>query len=177
MQDLPAFLRDLPPDKHGEKPLPVETWNPPFCGHIDMRIARDGTWFYNGTPITRPAMVRLFSRVLRRDDDGFFLVTPVEKLGITVEDVPFLAVEMAQVDGTLTFRTNVDDLVTAGPDHPLRFAKGNDGFMPYVEVRRGLEARLTRALAQDLAALVEVRDDVFGVASGDLFFQITSDTF
>ncbi|ESQ91965.1 hypothetical protein ABAC460_03440 [Asticcacaulis sp. AC460] len=172
MQNLPAFLRDLPQDKA----LPVETWNPPFCGHIDIRIARDGTWFHNGTPITRPAMVRLFSRVLRRDSDGYVLVTPVEKLGITVEDVPFIAVEMAQIDGALTFRTNVDDAVTAGPDHPLRFTNNDDGFVPYIEVRRGLEARLTRALAQDLAALAEVRDGVFGITSNGQFFPIaTSD--
>lgn len=170
MQELPAFLRNLPQDK----PLPVDTWNPPFCGHIDMRIARDGTWFHNSTPITRPALVRLFSRVLRRDDDGYVLVTPVEKLGITVDDVPFIAVEMAQIDDALTFRTNVDDGVTAGPDHPLRFTTDNDSFIPYVEVRRGLEARLTRALAQDLAALAEDRDGVLGIASGPSFFPIST---
>ncbi|ESQ76653.1 DUF1285 domain-containing protein [Asticcacaulis sp. AC402] len=166
MSDLPGFLRNLPHNA----PLPVATWNPPFCGHIDMRIARDGTWFHNGTPIRRPAMVRLFSRLLRRDEDGYVLVTPVEKLGITVEDVPFIAVEMAVVDGTLTFRTNVDDVVTAGRDHPLRFETGDNGFIPYVEVRIGLFARLARALAQDLAAMGEIRDGWFGVVSDGVFF-------
>jgi hypothetical protein len=152
---------------------PVERWNPPFCGDIDMRIAADGTWFYLGTPIGRPALVRLFSSVLRRDGDDYVLVTPVEKLGITVEDAPFQAVEMA-VDGEgdarrLAFRTQVDDLVSVGPEHPIRFERAaKDGLKPYVHVRRGLWARLTRALTYDLLALGEVRDvdgiAMFGVA-------------
>ncbi len=98
---------------------PVHLWNPTFCGDIDMRIARDGTWFYNGTPIGRPALVRLFSTILRKDPDRYVLVTPVEKVGIAVEDAPFLAVELAKETGengqSLRFRTNVDEWVEAGP--------------------------------------------------------------
>src|ERR1700733_8744918 len=104
---------------------PVHLWNPPYCGEIDMRIAADGTWFYQKTPIGRPAMVKLFASVLKREGDRYFLVTPVEKCGIAVDDAPFLAVEM-QVDESqdgkvLRFRTNVDDWVDCGPDHSLRF--------------------------------------------------------
>ena len=158
---------------------PVERWNPPFCGDLDMRIAADGTWFYMGTPIGRPALVKLFSSVLKREGDDYFLVTPVEKVGITVDDAPFQAVEM-QVDGagdarTLAFRTQVDDLVCVGPDHALRFARAaQDGLTPYVHVRRGLWARLTRALTYDLLALGEVRDvedeAMFGVAAAGQFY-------
>src|SRR3954451_22663251 len=104
---------------------PVHLWNPPFCGDLDMRIASDGTWFYMGTPIGRPALVKLFASVLRRDPERYVLVTPVERVGITVEDVPFMAVEMAMEgegrDRSVAFRTNLDDLVEVGPDHPLRF--------------------------------------------------------
>jgi hypothetical protein len=158
---------------------PVERWNPDFCGHIDMRIAADGTWFYRGTPIGRPALVKLFSSVLRKDGADYVLVTPVEKLGITVEDAPFQAVEMA-VEGegdarSIGFRTQVDDLVEVGPGHPIRFEReaGGDGLKPYVHIRRGLWARLTRALTYDLLALGEVREvegvAQFGVAAGGQF--------
>src|SRR6185312_13529591 len=112
-------------------PPPVHLWNPPYCGEIDMRIAADGTWFYQKTPIGRAALVKLFASVLKREGERYFLVTPVEKCGITVDETPFLAVELAVDEGdvaaesgsrrTLRFRTNVDDWVTAGPDHPLRF--------------------------------------------------------
>ncbi|WNJ92080.1 DUF1285 domain-containing protein [Bosea sp. 685] len=158
---------------------PVERWNPPFCGDIDMRIAADGTWFYLGTPIGRPALVKLFSSVLRKDGADYVLVTPVEKVGITVEDAPFQAVEMA-VDGegegrSLAFRTQVDDLVSAGPGHAIRFeraAKG--GLKPYIHVRRDLWARVTRAVTYDLLALGEVREvdglAMFGVAAGGAFY-------
>ncbi len=156
---------------------PVERWNPDFCGHIDMRIAADGTWFYLGTPIGRPALVKLFSSVLRRDGDDYVLVTPVEKLGIVVEDAPFQAVEMAvESEGesrSIAFRTQVDDLVDVGPEHAIRFERGaGDGLKPYVHVRRGLWARVTRALTYDLLALGEVRDvagvPMFGIAvAGD----------
>ncbi|MCG6858779.1 MAG: DUF1285 domain-containing protein [Salaquimonas sp.] len=141
---------------------PVEKWNPDFCGDLDMRIARDGTWFYLGTPIGRPALVRLFSTVLRKDEDGkTYLVTPVEKVGITVEDAPFVAVEMHAEsragEQVLTFRTNVGDVVEAGPDHPLRFetAIGNDGVKPYLLVRGRLEALLARSVMYELVALGE----------------------
>lgn len=158
------------------KPLPVDQWHPPFCGDIDMRIARDGTWFHNGTPILRPAMVQLFSRILRKEGDAYFLVTPVEKVGIQVEDVPFVAVEMTAEGGVLTFRTNVGDVVTADAEHPLHFDSGEDGFKPYVCVRNGLFARLSRALAQDIAALAVVAQQAegewLGVWSAGTFFPI-----
>lgn len=157
---------------------PVERWNPPFCGDLDMRIAADGTWFYLGTPIGRPAMVKLFSSVLRKDGDDYFLVTPIEKVGIKVDDAPFQAVEMA-VEGqgeerSLAFRTQVDDLVSAGSEHPIRFARAQGGGLkPYVHVRRELWARVTRAVTYDLLALGEVRDvdgvAMFGVLAGGVF--------
>lgn len=170
-------------------PPPVERWNPPYCGEIDMRIAADGTWFYNGTPIGRPALVRLFASILRRDEepdarpDGarYVLVTPVERVGIQVEDAPFLAVEMA-VEGEgearrVAFRTNVDDLVPVDAEHGLRFERDPEGgFRPYLHVRRGLWARLTRALAYDLVDLCEERalDDGtwFGLAAGGTFHRV-----
>jgi len=167
----------------GGRAPPVERWNPPFCGDIDMRIARDGSWHYCGSPIGREALVRLFSTVLRRDEDGrYYLVTPVEKLGIAVDDAPFLAVEMhAADDGAaagLTFRTNVGDVVEAGSGHPLRFVDdaATGGLVPYVHVRGRLEARLTRAVAHELAARA-VAADVDGVAhlgvwSGGRFFPM-----
>ncbi|GGH28716.1 hypothetical protein GCM10007036_38110 [Alsobacter metallidurans] len=162
-------------------PPPVHLWNPPYCGEIDMRIAADGTWFYGGTPIGRPALVRLFASVLRRDPERFVLVTPVEMVGITVEDAPFMAVEMtAEGDGDarrIGLRTNVDDWVTVDAEHPLRFVReATDGLRPYVRVRGGLEARLTRTLFYDLVALGEERviDGVakFGVAAGGSFFAM-----
>jgi len=159
----------------------VERWNPAYCGEIDLRIAADGTWYYNGSPIGRPALVRLFSTILRKDPERYVLVTPVERVGITVEDAPFLAVEMA-VEGAgearqIAFRTNVDDLVTVGADHPLRFERdAKDGVKPAVRVRGELWARVTRALALDLVALGEERvtreGTVFGVAAGGQFFPI-----
>ena len=165
----------------GERgPPPVHLWDPPDCGDIDMRIAADGTWLYQKTPIGRPALVRLFASVLRREGDRYCLVTPVEKCGIRVDDVPFLAVELAVVADhprrVLRFRTNVDDWVECGHDYPLRFELEPDtgGLRPYLHVRRDLWARLTRALFYDLVALGEVRDidgqRMFGVASGEAFF-------
>ena len=142
---------------------PVERWNPPFCGDIDMEIRADGTWFYMGTPIGREALVRLFSTVLRKDEDGrTYLVTPVEKVGIRVEDAPFLAVEMVPGERggepVLTFRTNVGDVVEAGPDHPLRFVVHgeNHELKPYLLVRGRLEALVSRAVMYDLVERGEV---------------------
>ncbi len=177
-----ARLREaLGPDTPRKGPPPVERWNPPYCGEIDMRIAADGTWFYMGSPINRPALVKLFSTVLRKDPDRYVLVTPVERVGITVEDAPFLAVEMAvEGDGKgrqIAFRTNMDDLVQTGPDHPLRFAlDAHGGVKPYVKVRGDLWALVTRALALDLIALAEEREvdgqNLFGIEVGGTFFPI-----
>lgn len=162
--------------------VPLERWSPPDCGEIDMRIARDGTWFYAGTPINRPAMVGLFASVLTRDGERYVLVTPVEKVGISVDDAPFLAVDMASDESggenRLVFRTNLDDLVTCDADHPLRFESdgASGGLRPYIHVRRDLWARLTPALALDLADLGEVREvkgePMFGVASAGMFFPM-----
>ncbi len=165
----------------GRGPAPVEKWNPPFCGDIDMRIARDGTWFYGGTPIGRAALVQLFSTILRKDPDRYVLVTPVERVGIVVEDAPFLAVEMrVEGDGegrVIAFRTNVEDWTEAGPAHPLRFEHTQaEGLKPYVHVRGGLEALVKRALVFDLAEMAQTRmiDGVerTGVWSGGAFFPI-----
>lgn len=157
----------------------LESWDPPDCGDIDMRIAGDGVWLYQGTPIGRPALVRLFASILRREGERYVLVTPVEKVGIKVDDVPFLAVEMTRepVSGRLCFRTDVDDAVEAGQAAPLRFEiDAAGGFRPYVKVRGELWARLTRALVPDLLALAEEREidgrTVVGVASGHAFFPI-----
>ena len=167
----------------GERgPPPLHLWNPPFCGDLDMRIAGDGTWFYLKTPIGRPALVKLFASVLWREDDKYFLKTPVEKIGITVDDAPFTAVEMkAEGEGAarvLSFRTNVDDWVTCGPGHALRFEKEAEtgGLKPYLHVRRELWALVTRALFYDLVELGEERDvggrRMYGVASGGEFFTM-----
>jgi len=170
-------------------PPPVHLWNPPFCGDLDMRIAADGTWFYLKTPIGRLPLVKLFASVLKREGEKYFLVTPVEKCGIVVEDAPFLAVELEIERGdrgvapgasnrVLHFRTNVDDWVACGPDHALRFEPEPEtgGLKPYLHVRRGLWAKVTRALFYDLVELGEERDvggeRMFGVTSGGAFFAM-----
>ena len=170
-------------------PPPVHLWNPPFCGDLDMRIAADGTWHYLKTPIGRPALVKLFASVLKREGERYYLVTPVEKCGIVVDDAPFLAVELrvehgdagmgAEAGGqVLQFRTNVDDWVACGRGHALRFEpeRGTGGLRPYLHVRRDLWAKVTRALFFDLVELGEERDvggkRMFGVASGGEFFAM-----
>ena len=180
---LAGLMARLGAEAGGRGPAPVERWNPPFCGDIDMRIAADGTWFYCGTPIGREAMVRLFASVLRRDEDGrTYLVTPVEKCGITVDDVAFVAVEM-QVEGegrarVIGLRTNVGDRLVVDADHPLRFVvdPANGGLKPYVRVRGRLEARLARPVLYELAAFGEIETvegrDWFGVWSSGRFFAI-----
>jgi hypothetical protein len=166
----------------GKGPPPVHLWNPDFCGEIEMRIAADGTWFYQGTPIGRPALVKLFASILRREGEKYFLVTPVEKCGIAVDDAPFMAVELRIDDGAmgrqLCFRTNVDDWVACGPDHPLRFEPeaATGGLKPYLHIRRDLWAKVTRALFYDLVDLGEARDvggtRMFGVASAGEFYAM-----
>jgi uncharacterized protein len=154
---------------------PVDQWNPAHCGDSEMRIARDGTWFHQGSPIGREAMVRLFSTILRREADGsYVLVTPAEKLDILVEDAPFIAVEVRH-EGTkearkMTFRLNTGDLVMAGPDHRLRF-----GNAPYLHVRGGMDARLARPVYYELANLaIDEGHDPPGLWSDGLFFPVTA---
>lgn len=162
---------------------PVEKWNPPFCGDLDMEIKRDGTWFYMGTPIGRKRLVELFATVLRKDEDGkTYLVTPVEKVGIRVEDAPFLAVEMTKTseknEPLLTFRTNVGDIVEIGPEHPIRFEieESSGGLKPYIHIRGRLEALVTRAVMYDLVALGETVTlngiETFVIRSGGETFAI-----
>lgn len=157
---------------------PVHLWNPPFCGDIDMRIARDGTWFYMGTPIGRKELVTLFSSIIRRDDDDYFLVTPVEKVGITVDDAPFVAIDFDRDGDGLRFVTNVGDEVMAGPEHPIRVVRNPETGepSPYVLVRTNLEALIDRKSFYRLVDLGEedVVDSVawFGVRSSGVFFPI-----
>ncbi|WP_026326035.1 DUF1285 domain-containing protein [Sphingomonas sp. Mn802worker] len=157
---------------------PVERWHPAHCGDSEMRIARDGTWFHQGSPIGRAAMVRAFSRILRRETDGgYVLVTPVEKLDIAVEDAPFVAVELkvggAGEDQMLGFRLNTGDVVIASAEHPLRFEERDDGPHPYVHVRGRLEALISRAIYYDLAEIALAGgDDAAGVWSGGCFFPL-----
>ena len=165
------------------QPAPVDSWNPPYCGDIGLKILHDGTWIYQGSAIARPSMVKLFASVLRKDADGrTYLVTPAEKVDVEVEDAPFLAVEIEVQGGgkaqQLVFRTNVDDVIACGPEHPLHFAEQQPGggLKPYVHVRGRLVALVTRALLHDLVALaVEEPHEgaaVTGVWSGGTFFPL-----
>ncbi|MDO9384338.1 MAG: DUF1285 domain-containing protein [Hyphomicrobiaceae bacterium] len=160
---------------------PVERWDPPYCGDIGLAIRADGTWTYRDSPITRIPLVKLFARVLRRDADGkTFLVTPAEKIDITVADAPFLAVEMEIAgedrDQQLTFRTNVDDVITAGPDHPLAFKTADGGGLkPYVRVRGRLDALVSRSVTYDLLELLQPgceNPEVLGIWSNGAFFTV-----
>ncbi|MFC3630639.1 DUF1285 domain-containing protein [Paracoccus angustae] len=153
-------------------PAPVHLWNPPFCGDLDMEIRADGTWFYQGTPIGRPAMVRLFSTILKREGDRFFLVTPVEKVGIRVVDAPFLAVDAEIGPDAVTFTTNVGDRVTAGPDNPITLRGTVDEPRPYVHVRAGLEALIDRKTFYRLADAATLEGGRSGIRSGGAFFPL-----
>ena len=163
-------------------PPPVHLWNPPFCGDLDMRIARDGTWFYLGTPIGRKPLVKLFSSIIRKDDDDYFLVTPVEKVGITVDDAPFVAidfeVENPGPEQTLIFTTNVDDEATAGPQNPIRVVRDPETGepSPYILIRTNLEALIDRKSFYRLVDLGEHAEvdgeNWFGVRSSGTFFPI-----
>ncbi|BAV63839.1 hypothetical protein SCLO_1007990 [Sphingobium cloacae] len=162
-----------------EKRLPpVEKWNPEHCGDSDMRIARDGTWFHQGSPIGREAMVRLFSTILRREPDGsHVLVTPVEKLSIAVEDAPFVAVEMKSEgtgqDRAIAFRLNTGDIVAAGPDHALTVRDGETGPHPYLHVRGGMEALVARSVYYELVNLaLDEGGERVGLWSGGTFFPL-----
>lgn len=164
--------------KKGKGLPPVHKWNPPFCGDLDMRIARDGTWFYLGTPIGRHELVKLFSSILRKDGDDYFLVTPVEKVGITVDDAPFVAVDFARDGDALRFVTNVEDEVLAGPDHPIRVVRDPETGepSPYVNIRRNLEALIDRKSFYRLVEIGEHADHEgeswFGLRSQGAFFPI-----
>jgi uncharacterized protein len=166
----------------GSGAAPVEQWNPPCCGDIGMAIRHDGQWIYQGSPIGRLPLVKLFARVLRRDPDGrYYLVTPVEKVDVAVDDAPFLAVEMEVRDigpaQSLVFRTNVDDVVVCGPDHPLHFVEQahSGGLKPYVRVRGRLDALVTRAVYYDLMDLVEVgRDGESLIRSAGCVFPVVA---
>ncbi|MEF9901282.1 MAG: DUF1285 domain-containing protein [Pseudomonas sp.] len=174
------LLAQIPKDERGLPP--VHLWNPDFCGDIDMRIARDGTWYYLGTPIGRKPMVKLFSTIIRRDGDDYFLVTPVEKVGIKVDDVPFVAVAL-DVQGSgeqqvLKFISNVEDQVEAGPDHPLRFeidAQTQEP-SPYVHMRQNLEALIHRNVFYQLVELAVPKQidgqEWLGVWSAGQFYPI-----
>jgi len=166
--------------KDGTRAAPVELWNPPSCGAIDIRIDRSGAWHHEGRRMEREALVKLFARVLRREADGsYVLVTPAEKLAIRVEDTPFLAVDLDVEPGPprlVRFLTNLGEVVPLDAAHPLRIAGTDDGaFVPYVTVRPGIEARLTRALAESLVHLAEARDGAVGISSGGHFFVIGRD--
>lgn len=164
-------------------PAPVHLWNPPFCGDLDMRIASDGAWFYLGTPIGRPGLVKLFASVLKREGRDYFLVTPVEKVGIRVDDAAFVAVEMA-VEGegasaVLRFRTNVDDWITCDSAHGLRFERSaSGGLIPYLHVRNDLWARVTRPIYYDLVDRADERTidgtAMLGVTSSGAYFPIAT---
>lgn len=163
----------------GERKLPpVEQWHPSHCGDSHMRIASDGSWFHEGRPINRPAMVRLFSTILRREPDGgYVLVTPAEKLSIAVEDAPFVAVELksegAGRDRSLAFRLNTGDLVVAGPEHPLRFEQRGEEPRPYLSVRNGLDALIARPVFYELAELaLDEAPTAPGLWSGGAFFPL-----
>lgn len=178
-RDASNPLNGLSEAAKAKGPPPVHLWNPPFCGDLDMRIAQDGTWYYMNSPIGRKPLVKLFSSVLRRDADGkYYLVTPVEKVGIRVDDAPFTAIRMA-VEGEgreriIRFETNAEDEVTVDESHPLRFAEeeGTGGLKPYVLVRAGLEALVSRALFYDLAAAGSVEGGWFGVWSSGRFYPM-----
>ena len=148
---------------------PVHEWNPDFCGDIEMRICADGHWEYMGSPIGRESMVRLFSTVLRHDDDGcFYLVTPVEKVRIRVEDAPFIVVSVEQVDEWLVFTTNIGDKVVLDQQHPLRLSDNNTG-VPYILVRDRLEARIHRNVYYELVSMAESQ-----IVNGQERYYITS---
>ncbi len=157
---------------------PVHLWNPPNCGEIDIVIRKDGTWFHEGTPIGREALVRLFSTVLRKDPDGFHLVTPVEKMKITVEDAPFIATRVDREGEALKFLTNVGDEVTAGPENEIRVEMDTQTGepRPYLHVRRGLEALIARPVFYELVEMAKERQTAdgprLGVESAGAWFPV-----
>ena len=159
-----------------QRPPPVERWNPPHCGSIDIRIDADGNWHHEGAPIRRPELVRLFAGILRRDEGAYYLVTPVEKLRIRVDDAPFIAVDM-ESSGTgaqrrILLRTNVGDAVAADAEHPIVVRQTDAGPRPYATVRRGLTARIARSVFYRLAELATREGDAFAIYSGGARFVL-----
>ena len=179
-----AGLEALLKSQGGQGPAPVERWHPPYCGDIGLEILRDGTWLYQRSPIGRKPLMQLFARVLRKDDDDrTYLVTPAEKVDVKVHDAPFLAVEMEVRNPgpaqSLVFRTNVDDIVTCGAEHPMRFEiePGSGGLKPYLRVRGRLDALVNRALYHDLVSLAEPAAgdaNVLGIWSSAVFFPLVA---
>ncbi|MFB2532191.1 DUF1285 domain-containing protein [Paracoccus sp. p3-h83] len=179
-----TVTRDTPPSADGlaaaaaqagaKGPPPVHLWNPPFCGDLDIEIRADGSWFYLGTPIGREALVRLFASILKVEDGRFYLVTPVEKVGIRVADAPFIAVDMTAEGDGLAFVTNVGDRVIAGPDHAIRVDEDAETGTPrpYIHIRRGLWARIDRKTFYRLAEIALPRDGRMWVTSGGADFDI-----
>lgn len=157
-----------------ESPAPVENWHPSHCGDSEMRIASDGQWYHQGSPIGRRDMVRKFATILRREPDGgYVLVNPGEKLDIAVDDAPFVAVKMKAEGGRIAFQTNVGDMVIAGPDHPLRFDSRADGPHPYVRIRGGLDALIVRSLYYELANMaLDSGETPLGLWSDGVFFPL-----
>jgi hypothetical protein len=177
-------LAELLAQSEADGAAPVDLWDPPYCGDIGLAITADGQWHYRNSPIGRERLVKLFARVLRRDEDGrYYLVTPVEKVDVAVEDAPFIAVEMERRgsgrEQTLIFRTNVDDIVVCGPDRPLRFGRDEkQGCKPYVTVRGRLEALLSRAVTYELLELASTQNPGSGPAgvwSGGSFFAVETE--
>ena len=183
MADVPKGLESLMRHARGVDPKalpPVKNWNPPHCGDIGLKIDGQGRWFYQGSLITRAPLVRLFSTILRKDPEGYVLVTPVEKVSIEVEDAPFLAVELAREgegeQQRLALRTSVDDWVEVGPAHPVRFQADDAGFKPYVLVRDELWALLSRPLALELVELAVEQGPFMGLWSNAMFFPLNDGT-
>jgi hypothetical protein len=178
MSELLRYVAALGAENARAGGAPVDRWDPPYCGDMDLVIRRDGVWVHDGSPIGRAPLVRLLSTIIKREGERYFLVSPVEKIGIRVEDAPFIAVLMRIEDGALgqrlVFTTNVGEEVSAGPAHPLEFRLQPTGYAPYLRVRRNLDARVARAVFYDLAELGETRSqggrDEFGVVSDGMFF-------
>ncbi len=179
---LQSVIAQAEKAENGEKGLPpVHLWEPEYCGDIGMRIARDGQWYYDNSPIGRKKLVRLFSTILRHDEEGeHYLVTPVEKIRVEIEDAPFVAT-LLRVSGegrqqVLRFETNVGDFAEAGPEHALRFEidPQTDEPSPYIHVRARLEALISRSVFYQLVELAEVEGDAFGVWSHGVFFPISN---
>lgn len=156
-------------------PAPVHLWDPPYCGDMDMEIRADGTWFHEGSPVGRPGMVRMFANILKYEDGRHYLVTPVEKIGIRVEDAPFIATDVDIKDGEVVFLTNIGDSARLDADHPLTMEGTPDLPRPYIEIRRGLRARIDRKSFYRLAEhATQGPDGLMGVYSAGVYFPLES---